>query len=224
MIFGRITVRENIKAFIFDMDGVLIDSEVWHLKAKLATLKFFGWDMTAEDIDYEAYIGRSTNAFFTDFIAAHPESTVDWETMARKKHDLYREMLAHDPAFSPVAGVKELLERLQEHGYIIGLGTSSVREMVDLVLNRFDLMQYFQEITTSDEVAHAKPEPDIYLLAAKKLGVKPAECCVVEDATSGIKAAKAAGMHCIAFYNPHSGRQDLSLADEVVDDYSKLRL
>ena len=113
---------------------------------------------------------------------------------------------------------------MKAKGYKIGLGSSSVRPMVNNVLTRFGIIEYFDALTTGDEVEHSKPDPTIYLLAAKKLGVNPADCTVVEDAASGVKAAKAAGMQCIAVRNPNSGQQDLSLADKIIDKYEEIHI
>lgn len=91
-----------------------------------------------------------------------------------------------------------------------------------MVLNRFGIRSYFDTIVSGAELPHSKPCPDIYLKAAEGLGIPPCDCTVVEDATAGIAAAKAAGMTCIAFHNPHSGEQDLSQADRIVEHFSEI--
>ena len=213
------------KAFIFDMDGVIIDSEPIHARAKMATLREYGIKLSAEEIGLDRYVGRSAKAFWEDMKIRFPETfTEAWQVMAGKKYEKYMNILNNDASIQAIKGIPELLQRLKENGCKIGLGSSSVRPMAINVLTRFGIIDYFDALATGDEVEHAKPDPAIYLLAAKRLGVQPANCTVVEDAASGIRAAKAAGMKCIAVKNPHSGQQDLSLADEIINKYEEIQL
>ena len=213
------------KAFIFDMDGVIIDSEPIHARAKMATLREYGINLSAEEIGLDKYVGRSAKSFWEDMKIRFPETfTEDWQVMAGKKYEKYMHILNNDASIHAIRGIPELLQRLKDGGYRIGLGSSSVRPMVKNVLTRFGIIGYFDALTTGDEVEHAKPDPAIYLLAAQRLGVKPENCIVVEDAASGVKAAKAAGMKCIAVRNPHSGQQDLSMADEIIEKYEEIKL
>lgn len=213
-----------MKAFIFDMDGVIIDSEPIHARAKVVALREFGIDLTAEDLNLERYVGRSAKSFFGDMAAKYPIEGVTWETMAAKKHEIYKDIIRNDPDIHPIDGVEDLMQRLKAAGYTIGLGSSSMLDVIHLTLTRLDLLKYFDQITGGDEVAEAKPDPAIFLLAAKKLGANPADCTVIDDANSGTLAAKAAGMYCIGYYNPHSGAQDLSAADVVVKSHAEVQV
>ena len=213
------------KAFIFDMDGVIIDSEPIHARAKMATLREYGINLSAEEIGLDKYVGRSAKSFWEDMKIRFPETfTEAWQVMAGKKYEKYMDILNNDASIQAIQGIPELLQCLKSKGYKIGLGSSSVRPMVKNVLTRFGIIEYFDALATGDEVEHAKPDPAIYLLAAQRLGVKPENCTVVEDAASGVKAAKAAGMQCIAVKNPHSGQQDLSLADKIINQYEEIQL
>ncbi len=213
------------KAFIFDMDGVIIDSEPIHAKAKMATLREYGITLSAEELGLDKYVGRSAKSFWVDMKVRFPEIfTEEWQVMAGKKYEKYMDILNKDASIKAIPGLPELLQRLKAKGYKIGLGSSSVRPMVNNVLTRFGIIDYFDALTTGDEVEHAKPDPAIYLLAAQKLGLEPEACTVVEDAASGVKAAKSAGMQCIAVRNPNSGQQDLSLADRIIDKYEEIQL
>lgn len=213
------------KAFIFDMDGVIIDSEPIHAKAKMATLREYGITLSAEELELDKYVGRSAKSFWVDMKVRFPEIfTEEWQVMAGKKYEKYMDILNNDASIKAIPGLPELLQRLKDKGYKIGLGSSSVRPMVNNVLTRFGIIDYFDALTTGDEVEHAKPDPAIYLLAAQKLGLEPEACTVVEDAASGVKAAKSAGMQCIAVRNPNSGQQDLSLADRIIDKYEEIQL
>lgn len=212
------------KAFIFDMDGVIIDSEHLHAVTKVQAIRSFGVDVSGDDLNLQNYVGRSAKSFFSDVIAKYPELGDDWEVLAKKKHELYQKILREDPDLEPIDGITELLARLKENGYKIGLGSSSVMANVQLVLTRFGIIDYFDAIAAGSEVENAKPAPDVYLLAASRLGVAPENCTVVEDAGAGVMAAKAAGMRCIAIKNPNSGEQDLSKADVIIDSYEEIVL
>lgn len=212
------------RAFIFDMDGVIIDSEHIHAVTKVQALRFFGMDVDEGSLHLEDYVGRSAKSFFSDAIARFPELGDDWRVLAKKKHELYVDFLRNSLDLKPIDGVVELLARLKEKGYRIGLGSSSVIENIRIVLTRFGIMDYFDAIAAGSEVENAKPAPDVYLLAAERLGTAPACCTVIEDANAGVKAAKAAGMRCIAIRNPNSGKQDLSMADVIIDRYEEIAL
>ena len=212
------------KAFIFDMDGVIIDSEKLHSITKVQAIRSFGVDVRESDLNLESYVGRSAKSFFSDVIAKYPELGDDWEVLAKKKHELYQKILREDPDLKPIDGIPELLERLKAKGYRIGLGSSSVMANIQLVLGRFGIMDYFDAIAAGSEVEHAKPAPDVYLLTASRLGIAPEDCTVIEDSGAGVMAAKAAGMRCIAIKNPNSGEQDFSQADMIIDSYEEIVL
>ncbi len=212
------------KAFIFDMDGVIIDSEKLHSITKVQAIRSFGVDVRESDLNLESYVGRSAKSFFSDVIAKYPELGDDWEVLAKKKHELYQKILREDPDLKPIDGIPELLERLKAKGYRIGLGSSSVMANIQLVLGRFGIMDYFDAIAAGSEVEHAKPAPDVYLLTASRLGIAPEDCTVIEDSGAGVMAAKAAGMRCVAIKNPNSGEQDFSQADMIIDSYEEIVL
>ena len=181
-------------------------------------------EVSEADLNLQSYVGRSAKSFFSDVLAKYPELGDDWEVLAKKKHELYQKILREDPDLKPIDGIPELLARLKEKGYKIGLGSSSIMANVQLVLNCFGIIDYFDAIAAGSEVEHAKPAPDVYLLAASRLGVAPENCTVVEDAAAGIAAAKAAGRRSSAVRNPNSGTQDFSQADVVIDRYDEIKL
>ena len=167
------------KAFIFDMDGVIIDSEKLHSITKVQAIRSFGVEVREAELNLESYVGRSAKSFFSDVIAKYPDLGDDWEVLAKKKHELYQKILREDPDLKPIDGIPELLDRLKEKGYRIGLGSSSVMANIQLVLGRFGILDYFDAIAAGSEVENAKPAPDVYLLAASRLGIAPENCTVV---------------------------------------------
>ena len=205
------------KAYIFDMDGVIYDSEPIHARAKQQVLAEYGIDISAERL--ATFVGRSSRDFYGTMVEENPACGVSWQELAKKKHDLYRKLLTEDRSIQAIPGVRELLERIKAAGYLIGLGSSSTMEMINLVLNRFDLKKYFSAVVSGDELPRSKPDPLIFLTVAEKLGVAPTDCVVIEDAGAGVAAAKAAGMYCIGYNNPNSGPQNLSGADMIVGSH-----
>jgi HAD superfamily hydrolase (TIGR01509 family) len=119
----------------------------------------------------------------------------------------------------PIKGVDILISDIHRRGFRLALGSSATRRNIEAVLEFFKLQHYFDAVVSGCEVERSKPYPDIYLEAAKRLGVEPSECAVIEDSSNGIRAAKLAGMKCIAYRNMNSGEQDLSLADVVIDSF-----
>ncbi|ORU01288.1 putative phosphatase/phosphohexomutase [Anaerovibrio sp. JC8] len=208
------------QAFIFDMDGVIYDSEPIHARAKKQVLAECGISITDERL--ATFVGRSSKDFYGTMVQENPQCPVSWQELARRKHVLYKKMLMEDETITAIPGVRELLERIKAAGYIIGLGSSSTMEMIELVLGRFNLWDYFKAVVSGDDLPRSKPDPLIFLTVAEKLGVKPENCTVIEDAFAGVTAARAAGMHCIGYSNPNSGAQDLSGADKIVKSHDEI--
>ena len=212
---------KQVKAVIFDMDGVIIDSEPIHSRVKMDTFAHFGIPFHEEDL--ARYMGRTSNAIFGETLAKEGRTDIKPEDMAAYKHAHYLEIL-QSGEIAPVKGSVELIKSLHEAGFPLALATSSNVRVMNTVLDAFGIRPYFSSILSGGELTESKPHPAIYLISAERLGVKPAECLVIEDTTNGIMAAKRAGMNCVAYRNPHSGNQDLSLADEIVDSLSEIEV
>ena len=212
---------KQVKAVIFDMDGVIIDSEPIHSRVKMDTFAHFGIPFHEEDL--ARYMGRTSNAIFGETLAKEGRTDIKPEDMAAYKHAHYLEIL-QSGEIAPVTGSVELIKSLHEAGFPLALATSSNVWVMNTVLDAFGIRPYFSSILSGGELTESKPHPAIYLISAERLGVKPAECLVIEDTTNGIMAAKRAGMNCVAYRNPHSGNQDLSLADEIVDSLSEIEV
>ena len=210
---------KQVKAVIFDMDGVIIDSEPIHSRVKMDTFAHFGIAFKEEDL--ALYMGRTSNAIFKETLAKCGRTDIKPEDMAAYKHAHYLEIL-QSGEIAPVKGSVELIKSLHEAGIPLALATSSNVRVMNTVLDSFDIRPYFQSILSGGELPESKPHPAIYLISAERLGVAPADCLVIEDTTNGILAAKRAGMYCVAFRNPHSGKQDLSQADRIVDSLSEI--
>ncbi len=211
---------QNIGAFIFDMDGVIIDSEPIHSRVKLATFAHFG--IPFAEADLARYMGRTSGAIFRETLAACDRQDIKPEEMAAYKQAHYLEVL-ESGEIAPVPGSVELIKALHKAGIPLGLATSSNVRVMNTVLDIFGIRPYFTSILSGGELPESKPHPAIYLLSAQRLGVESQDCVVLEDTTNGVMAAKGAGMYCIAYRNPHSGQQDLTLADKVMDSLREVR-
>ncbi|MBB5336137.1 HAD superfamily hydrolase (TIGR01509 family) [Pectinatus brassicae] len=210
-----------MKAVIFDMDGVIVDSEAFHIKIKMQTLQEYGIEAQAKDC--VPYAGRSSKAFFTDFVKKSKKNIAIEEIVARK-HTLTTEYIQSGKEIKPVAGAIELIKELYAHKIPLALASSSVRTNIETFLKKFGVYECFSVVLSGAELPESKPNPAIYLQAAEKLGFKPEDCAVIEDAHAGVVAAKRAGNYCIAFNNPfyENCMADLSAADMMVDSLLEL--
>jgi HAD superfamily hydrolase (TIGR01509 family) len=204
------------EAIIFDMDGVIIDSEPLHERAFLELFEALGYAET-HGINFDDYIGRTDKALIEDFCAAHkPPFTVE-HLSDLKKNQFLRILGQQQPIFQDLP---ELVARLAAR-YPLAVASGSLHPVIDAVLALKNLRQHFRVTISSSDVQHGKPAPDIFLHTAKLLDVTPSSCCVIEDSTAGVTAARAAGMDVIAITNSLP-REKLSHATWIVDSYAEI--
>ncbi len=207
-----------MKAIIFDMDGVIIDSEPLHCKLEREILKELGGKITEKE--HNAFIGTTDYHMWSTLKKKfNIEKSID-EIIQIKKERFIKNI----HMLNLVDNVEEFMEKLHKERYPMGLASSNNRKIVDLIVNRFKLDKYLKVIVSGEDVSQGKPHPEIFLKTAEKLGVEPSDCVVIEDAKNGVIAAKAAGMKCIGFKNSNSGDQDLSQADLIISSYDELDL
>lgn len=209
----------KLHAIIFDLDGVLADSEPMWNDIDGALLKHYGVEYSGE-FKHEV-LGKSfplALAFYRERFGLR----TDIEEMALRRRDIAQTFYAeHIPVFAATTGV---LQNLKTRGLPIGLATSSISELVLPFLERHNITQFFTQITTGEEVENGKPAPDIYLRAASKLEIAPEKCLVVEDALAGVQSGKSAGMKVAAIPDPRF--MDVTLypgkADFILNDLGEL--
>jgi HAD superfamily hydrolase (TIGR01509 family) len=209
----------KVRAVVFDLDGVLVDSEqVWDDARRELVAELGG---TWTDDATRAMMGMSSlewSRYMHDELGVGLEPSAISAAVVQKLEELYRRDLPLLP------GAREAVRALAER-WPLGLASSSNREIIDLVLELADLTDAFAATVSSEEVARGKPAPDVYLEAARRLGVAPGDCAAVEDSTNGLRSAAAAGMRVIAFPNQAfpPAEDALRLATSVIASLDELR-
>ena len=207
-----------IEAVVFDLDGILIDSEhVWdEVRQQLADERGGRWNENASR-DMMGMSSIEWSRYMRDVVGLNEEPEAISAEVVRRLEDRYRRELPLIP------GAEQAVERLAAR-WPLALASSSNRELIDLVLESSGLGRYFEASVSSEEVARGKPAPDVFLEAARRLGVGPPSCAAVEDSENGILAAKAAGMRTIAIPNPHypPHKDALAAADVVLASIQEL--
>jgi len=209
-----------IQAIVFDMDGVIIDSEPVQCQIAIDVLRSFGGEPREHEL-YE-FIGVTNRAMWSTLKERHNLDATLEEILER--HQEYKKRYFFDARLEPIDGIGELVRNAAGRGLKIALATSSPRFLAEHILESTGLMPFFNAVVTADDITRSKPDPEIYLKAADLLGIDPAFCVAVEDAELGIKAARDAGMRVITFLNPNSGKQDVSNADFVVSSIRDIDL
>ncbi len=208
----------GFSAVIFDMDGVLLDSEPLHYEAVRQILAEQGVEFPIED--YFRYLGTTLTSTWDDLCERFPITMPFEQFEARYNADVLVQYQAGAPLIS---GARELVAQLRDEGVPIAVASSSHREWVEAALTGAGLRQYFQQTTAGDEVSMGKPSPEIYLKAAHKLGVDPIDCIAIEDAPAGVESAKAAGMSVVLVRSELTNDLDLA-SDWQVDDLTEFKL
>ena len=203
-------------AILFDMDGVIVDSEPLHERAFREVFQELGYG-DHHGIEFHQYLGRSDRALWDDFIIKHqPKQSLEF--LSTLKQDRFLKIIDDlKPIFSDLP---ELVQRLARH-YKLGLASGSLHPVIDAVLAMRNLRQFFPVRVSVQDVERSKPAPDVFLRAAELIGVSPSDCCVIEDSAAGVQAGKSAGMTVIAITNTLP-REALSHADHVVSNYEEI--
>jgi HAD superfamily hydrolase (TIGR01509 family) len=208
-----------VNTVIFDMDGVIVDTEPVHYFAYMQHFKHLNIDVTDEM--YATFTGNSTKNTYqklkeTFSLFDEVDGLVDY------KRELFNNAFDQKEDLELLPGVKALIEDLYNNGMQLVLASSSAKVTIGRVFKRFGLHKYFSHIVSGEDFPQSKPHPAIFITAAELSGTPKEECIVIEDSTNGIKAANAAGIFCIGYKSEHSRLQDLTLADKVINHFDEL--
>lgn len=206
-----------INAVIFDMDGVLIDSEPEYMEMNRRLFSELGIDF--ENSDFNQYVGMSSFKMWSGIKERYGLMHDVNELIETERRQMF-DILSSDKISEPVKGIPELLKELRENEIVLNVASSSAKMNIEYILNKLDMTNYFNFIVSGEEVKYGKPAPDIFLMVSDKCGIPPEKCLVIEDSSNGVAAAKSAGMKCIGFTNSGTNFQDLSGADFNVTDFN----
>ena len=207
-----------MKGYIFDLDGVLVDTAKYHYIAWKTIAKEFNFELTPQHNEQLKGIGREVSLHQILQWAGKTLPETDFTDTALRKNKLYLEQISSIDSSELLPGVLNFLQLLKAHHKKIALGSAS--RNARLVLERTGILPLFDAIVDGTMVSKAKPNPEVFLKAAQLLQLPPAQCCVFEDAPAGVQAAKAAGMRVIGV----GEEQVLCAADEVIPNFSSFVL
>jgi beta-phosphoglucomutase len=205
-------------AIIFDMDGVIVDTNAFHKKAIHQFCRKYGFELTEEQLRTSVY-GRTNKDWITNLFGTLSENEL--QAYAEEKEQLFREMYA--PYIKPVKGLVAFLEKLVNASIPRAIATSAPRANVDFVLDKTMLGKYFDTILDERMVTHGKPDPEIYLKTALALGFPNDRCIVIEDSLSGVTAGVKSGSKVIGITTTHT-QEELTEASIVINDFDELSL
>lgn len=211
----------SLKAVLFDMDGVIVDTEPLHRKAYFKTFNQLGIDVSEEL--YTSFTGASTKRVCEILIQKFNLSET-FEEIAGIKRAHFKDYFYNDEEFDLIPGVRELIKHYYENGITLILASSATMTTINMVFEKFELEKYFSRKISGADLKESKPHPEIFLKAAEMAHETIENCMVIEDSTNGILAAHRANIFCAAYKSEHTHNQDYSLANMVVSDYSELEI
>jgi len=208
----------EIGAVIWDMDGVIANTAPFHFSAWQEIFGKRGVKFTERDFRHS--FGRRNDTIIRNTLGEQIAQD-EIEAIAREKEATFRRIIGQK--IKPIPGAVALLQSLKQNGVKMAIASSTPIENIRLITGSLGIANCFQAIVTGHDVTEGKPSPQVFLMAAQKLGVKPENCVVIEDAVAGVTAAKRAGMHCVAVTSTHS-RQSLKGADLIVKTLEEISI
>ena len=209
------------KCIIFDMDGVLINSEPLHFDFESKLFESLGITVSREQ--HETFVGTTAKTLWTSIKQSNKIPFTVQELILKEQFEFLKYLENKEP-IKLIPGVKKLIINLKSKGFHIALASSSPHRLINYIMDKTNINEYFQIKVSGDDVINGKPNPEIFLKTAELMDIKPANCLVIEDSANGVNAAVRAGMKCIGFKNPDSGNQDLSASDLIIDSFNRLTI
>tara|TARA_B100001564_G_scaffold135009_1_gene113257 strand:+ start:1210 stop:1893 length:684 start_codon:yes stop_codon:yes gene_type:complete len=218
-MISSLKIKLMLKAVLFDMDGVIVDTEPLHHKAYLQMFEKMGIEVS--EAMYNGFTGQSTRSicmqlcrFFN--LKNNPEELV------QIKRNNFTKLFFEDDDLQLISGVEKLIKEYHKNGLTLVLASSASMFTINNVTKRFKLDPYFTDKLSGADLKISKPHPEIFINATNAANVNPNECMVIEDSTNGIKAAKSAGIFCTAYKGENSKNQDYTLADKLITNYEEI--
>ncbi|MDB3976892.1 HAD family phosphatase [Flavobacteriaceae bacterium] len=208
-----------LKAVLFDMDGVIVDTEPLHRKAYFLMFKDMGIHVTEQM--YTSYTGQSTLNICKQLVG-HFNLDTDPKTLVAIKRKHFKYLFENDTSLQLLDGVLDLIKNYHDNGLKLVLASSASMPNINRIFERFNLDQYFVAKLSGADLKQSKPHPEIFINAAKASGHPKRNCMVIEDSSNGIKAANDAGIFVVGYDSTHSTDQDYNKADKVVSSFSEL--
>ncbi len=203
-------------AVIFDMDGVIVDSNPYHKISLRQFCEQHGYGLSDEDLLNKIY-GRTNNDWIKNLFGDLAKERI--LELGEEKEALFRDLYKNE--IHSLAGLEDFLKELEAQKIPKAIGTSAPRSNVDFVLAATQLGKYFTTILDQSDVEQGKPNPEIYLKVAARMGFAPLQCIVFEDSLSGVEAAQRAGAKVVGVTTTHS-KEELAHTDFVIDDFLNL--
>ncbi|MDD2807708.1 MAG: HAD family phosphatase [Patescibacteria group bacterium] len=196
---------------IYDLDDLMVDSHPLHEKANELLFNEYGHSFEELPVAMRTkFVGRRIIDIFVE-VVEYFKLEIDIEFLYQKRNEIFLAMVKKDLKAMP--GLHKSLEIFNKHKFKIALASSGTKTYIDVVLDKFRIRKYFDVIISGDDVKEGKPNPEVYIMTAKKLSIAPDNCVVLEDAKAGVDSAKSAGCKCIAIQSPSTPPQDLRKAD-----------
>jgi beta-phosphoglucomutase len=207
-----------IKAMIFDMDGVIIDSEPIQEKAWRILLNNHGIKPTKTCLEETRGIPASVNM---NRLFPLIKDTKEIQNLINVRREIYQKMFFKN--ISPVKGLTTFLKKIKKNKILTAIATSSVKDWTDKVLISLNIKKYFDVIVTSEEITHSKPHPEIFIKTANKLNTTPKECLIFEDSIAGVKAAKKSGMKVVLIMTSHK-KEEFKTINFAFNDFTEIKI
>lgn len=208
-----------LQTVIFDMDGVIVDTEPVHHYAYYEHFKLLEIEVSAEL--FSTFTGNSTKNVFQK-IKEHFGVEAEIEDLVNKKRSIFNDAFDTKEDLFLLEGVENLIKKLHQNGIQMVLASSASKVTIERIFNRFDLHKYFSHIVSGEDFPQSKPNPAIFIEAVRLSNTPKENCIIIEDSTNGIKAAHASGVFCVGYKSANSKKQDYSLANLVVDHFDEI--